>query len=185
MFQEWRQKKLAKRILKRLAKMVRERLKIRVWDDEDKEVNIPVDIGRGKVLVVLSDYDECYFHGMYYLPYLKRKPVQYLAGKHEGREQDIFMILADNYSIDIRFLPHYQNIELYSEQTGGKELFIKNIGGVPLYVRANCGTLCIEPKQCKQIVKENVMNENICLSENNWYPKSRVYEWKTECADTK
>lgn len=54
------------------------------------------------------------------------------------------MINTEDYKIDLRYFPHYQNIEFYSEDTDGCPWYIENIGDVVIFARTSAGTIKLE-----------------------------------------
>ena len=69
------------------------------------------------------------------------------------------IIQGGDFKIDLRYFPHYQNIEFYSEDTDGCPWFIENIGDVVIYVKTSSGTIKLEPGDRKEVVKENAEDE--------------------------
>ena len=127
-------------------------------------------IEAGKVLLVLSDFDEYYFHSLYYKPEEADNPVRYTGYPHVGMFQDSYLIETENYEIDIRYFPHYQNIEFYSEDTKRRPLFIENIGDIPLYASTSQGMLKVSPGERKEVSSENVEKERPVLPKGDLYP---------------
>ena len=80
------------------------------------------------------------------------------------------MIYTDNYEIDIRYFPHFQNIEFYSEDTNDCPLFVENIGDTVIYVRAHIGTIKLSPGERKEVAKGNVEKEKPILPDGDLYP---------------
>ena len=78
------------------------------------------------------------------------------------------------HEIDLRYFPHYQNIEFYSEHTGGYPLYIENIGDVVIYARTSAGTIKLEPGDRKKVVKENEEVETPVLPGGDLYPAGIV-----------
>lgn len=123
-----------------------------------------------KVLLVLSNYDEYYFNSLYYKPAGAQEKQQFVAYPHTGLVQDSFLINNEDESVDIRYFPHFQNIEFYVADTDGKPFFIENIGDVSLYVKAWCGLLRLEPGERKEVSKANVETEKPFLPDGDLYP---------------
>ena len=126
----------------------------------------------GKVLLVFANFCEYYFHSLYYLPKYSEdgKPLEYVGCSHIGTFQDSYLIYTDNYEIDIRYFPHFQNIEFYSEDTNDCPLFVENIGDTVIYVRAHIGTIKLSPGERKEVAKGNVEKEKPILPDGDLYP---------------
>jgi len=130
-------------------------------------------IESGKVLLVLANFCDYYFHSLYYIPTdaKKKKPLEFDGCPHVGMLQDSYLIgVEGDYRIDIRYFPHYQNIEFYSQETDGMPFFIENIGDVVLYVRTFSGTIKLEPGDRKEVTEENVEEKVPVLPDGDLYP---------------
>ena len=135
----------------------------------------------GNVLLVLANFCEYYFHSLYYVPAdgsSGGEPLAYMAVPHIGIYQDSFLIMnvrkdtdvpVEN-GVDLRYFPHYQNIEFYEEETNDAPLFLENIGDGTLYARASCGVIKLEPGQRKRVSKENAEKEPPLLAGGDLYP---------------
>lgn len=124
----------------------------------------------GKVLLVLSNFSHYYFHSLYCIPEGANQPCEYSGAAHVGMFQDSYLVEADNGQIDLRYFPHYQNIEFYSKHTNGMPLFIENVGDVPLYVKTSVGTIRLNPGERKEVTKENTEAETPSLPNGDLYP---------------
>lgn len=124
----------------------------------------------GNVLLVLSNFDEYYFHSLYYREEELSEKAGYSAGAHIGTFQDSYLIRTKDGKIDVRYFPHFQNIEFYVECTDGKPLFIENIGDVTLYAKTSRGMIKLEPGERKEVKKENAEKEKIHLPGGDLYP---------------
>ena len=144
-----------------------ERLKERYQDTIEYPSREP-----GKVLLVLADFCRYYFHSLYYVPKDSEdgKKVEFSGWSHVGTLQDSYIIEIDDYTIDLRYFPHYQNIEFYSEMTNGCPLFIENIGDSAIYAQTSAGTLKLEPGDRKEVAKENAEKETPILPGGDLYP---------------
>lgn len=131
----------------------------------------------GKVLLVLSNFSEYYFHSLYYVPKDSQtgEPVEYLGGAHVGTFQDSFLVSTKDCRIDLRYFPHFQNVEFYSLVTDGCPLFIENIGDVVLYARTDVGTIRLEPGDRKEVTEKNAEREKPILPGGDLYP-ARIRE---------
>lgn len=126
----------------------------------------------GKLLLVLSDTSEFYFHSVYYVPEdaENMKPLDYTGWPHIGSFQDSYLIEVEEAGINLRYFPHFRNIEFYEEDTQGVPLYIENVGGSPLYARTSCGWIRIEPGERKQVTEENAEMEKPVLPNGDLYP---------------
>lgn len=124
----------------------------------------------GKILLVISNFDEYYFNSFYYKPEGAKEGLEYYGYPHVGMVQDSYLIECEETGIDIRYYPHYQNIEFYSLRTKGRPLFIENIGDIILYVKSSKGILKLEPGERKELVKENMEKESFVLPTGDLYP---------------
>ena len=130
-------------------------------------------IEAGKVLLVLANFCDYYFHSLYYIPLEAQiqEPLKFRGYPHVGTFQDSYLISVEgDRSIDIRYFPHYQNIEFYDESTAGLPLYVENIGDVVLYVRTHAGTIKLEPGDRKEVIKENAEERVPILPDGDLYP---------------
>lgn len=126
-------------------------------------------IDPGNVLLVLSDHNEYYYNSL--ISWSKEGELQEIvAGPNIGMFQDSFLINTLDYSIEIRYFPHYQNIELYMEELAGNRFFVENIGGCTLCVKAGCGVIRLEPGERKEVIKENTEIPLPRLDRSELYP---------------
>lgn len=134
-------------------------------------------IEAGNVLLVLSNFSEYYFHSLYYVPADSEdgEPLDYVGCSNTGIFQDSYLINTDDYEIDIRYFPHFQNIEFYSEDTEGCPFFIENIGDIIIYARTHAGTIKLEPGERKEVTRENAEREKPVLPGGDLYP-ARICE---------
>ena len=104
-------------------------------------------IESGKVLLVLANFCDYYFHSFYFVPKESKdsKPVEFHGSAHIGTFQDSYLIRTRGYRVDLRYFPHYQNIEFYMENTDGCPWFIENIGDVVIFAGTSAGTIKLEP----------------------------------------
>ena len=126
----------------------------------------------GKVLLVLANFCDYYFHSLYYVPKDTEdgKCLEFSGWPHVGTFQDSYLINTEDYKVDLRYFPHYQNIEFYSEDTDGCPWFIENIGDVVIFARTSAGTIKLEPGDRKEVVKENAEDETPILPGGDLYP---------------
>ena len=138
-------------------------------------INYPF-IEPGKVLLVLANFCEYYFHSLYYVPKGSEtgEKVTYYAGPHIGTFQDSFLIQANTCGVDLRYFPHYQNIEFYAEYTEDCPLYIENIGDCVLYARTSAGTIKLNPGDRKKVSKKNAESERPILPGGDLYPAGFV-----------
>ena len=109
----------------------------------------------GKVLLVVANWCEYYYHSCFYVPEGKKKALKITGSAHIGSFQDSFLIESEDYSIDLRYFPHYENLEFYSEHTNSCPLFVENVGDIPLYLRFRCGVIKVGPGERKEVCKAN------------------------------
>ncbi len=126
----------------------------------------------GKVLLVLANFCDYYFHSLYFVPENSGdgKKLEFSGWPHVGMFQDSYLINTKGYRIDLRYFPHYQNIEFYSEDTNGCPLFIENIGDVVIYAKTSAGTIKLEPGDRKEVSNENAEDETPILPSGDLYP---------------
>ena len=99
---------------------------------------------------------------------------EYTGWPHVGNYQDSYLIEANGYRIDLRYFPHFQNIEFYRENTDGCPWFIENIGDTVLYAKTSAGTIKLEPGDRKEVSKENTEDEPPFLPRGDLYPTGIV-----------
>lgn len=129
------------------------------------------EIEQGKVLLVLADFAEYYFHSLC-VKNKNGKRVEYLSQPHIGTFQDSFLIRAEcaDFHIDLRYFPHYGNISFYSKQTGGMPLYAENIGNSTIYVEFEGEQFSITPGERKELCKSNAEKEELTLPNGDLYP---------------
>ena len=135
---------------------------------KDKDLRPAIELG--KVLLVLSNFSNYYFHSFYCIPEDGDQPCEYRGDAHIGMFQDSYLVEADHGRIDLRYFPHFQNIEFYSEHTEGMPLFLENVGDVPLYAKSSVGTIKLNPGERKEVTKENAESETPSLPNGDLYP---------------
>ncbi len=125
-----------------------------------------------KVLLVLSNFSQYYFHSLYYVPTDSEtgERLEYIGSPHIGTFQDSFLIGTEDHRIDLRYFPHFQNIEFYFTRTDDCPLFIENIGDVVIYARTSAGTIKLEPGVRKEVTEENAEDETPILPSGDLYP---------------
>ena len=126
----------------------------------------------GKVLLVLANFRDYYFHSLYYVPKDSEdgKKLEFGGGAHIGTFQDSYLISTEDHRIDLRYFPHYLNIEFYSEDSDGCPFYIENIGDVALYARTSAGQIKLEPGDRKEVKKENAEDTERLLPGGDLYP---------------
>lgn len=129
-------------------------------------------IEAGKVLLVLSNFCNYYFHSLCYIPKVSKdgKRLEYTGWPHVGMFQDSYLINTEDYKIDLRYFPHFQNIEFYSESTDDCPWFIENIGDVVIFAKTSVGTIKLEPGDRKEVKKENAEADEPILPGGDLYP---------------
>lgn len=126
----------------------------------------------GKVLLVLANFCDYYFHSLYYVPADSKdnEPRPFRGYSHIGMFQDSYLVSVENEPIDLRYFPHYQNVEFYSEATNGMPFFIENIGDVVLYAKTSVGTIKLAPGERREVIKENAQEDAPVLPGGDLYP---------------
>ena len=126
----------------------------------------------GNVLLVLANFCEYYFHSVCYIPKdaENQEPCAYQGHAHIGTFQDSFLISVAGQPIDLRYFPHFQNIEFYSESTNGFPLFLENIGDAVLYANTSVGTIKLNPGERKEVRIENAESDTPILPNGDLYP---------------
>lgn len=124
----------------------------------------------GKVLLVLSDHDEYYFHSLYYKETADAEPCNYYGAAHVGMFQDSYLIMVEEAGIDLRYFPHFRNIEFYSEDTDDRPLYLENIGNTVLFSKTSKGLIKLEPGERKEVCKENAEIDKPTLPKGDLYP---------------
>ncbi len=129
-------------------------------------------IEKGKVLLVLSNFCDYYFHSFYYVPADSEdeEPRHYTGWAHVGTFQDSYLISTEDGSIDLSYFPHFQNIEFYSEITCGCPWYIENIGDSVLYASISCGKIRLDPGKRKEVSKANAETDSPILPGGDLYP---------------
>ena len=129
-------------------------------------------IEAGKVLLVLADFCEYYFHSLYYVPKDSEdgESVEYKGWAHVGTFQDSYLISAKGCEVDLRYFPHYQNIEFYEEHSEGCPLYIENIGDTVIYARTSVGTIRLNPGDRKEVTEDNADKDDPVLPDGDLYP---------------
>ncbi len=132
----------------------------------------------GKVLLVLADFCEYYFHSLYYVPEDSEdgEAQEYSGSPHIGTFQDSYLVDSDDDRVDLRYFPHYKNIEFYSEFTDDRPLFLENIGGSVLYARTSVGTIKLAPGERKEVKKENAEDDTPALPDGDLYPAGIIID---------
>ncbi len=128
------------------------------------------EIEPGKVLLVLANYEEYYFHSLYYVPQEGEKRSNYTGCPHVGTFQDSYLINTEDYRIDLRYFPHEGNVEFYVERTGSYPWYIENIGTGTLYARTSKGILKLLPGERKEVCRENAEEDKPELADGDLYP---------------
>lgn len=140
----------------------------------ENAIEYPV-IEAGKVLLVISNFDEYYFNSLYYIPEGEKDRIKYSSCAHIGMFQDSFLIRDEGWNeIDIRYFPHFQNIEFYGEHTKEHPLFIENIGDIVLFAKTSCGVIKLEPGERKEVAKENAESDICGLPGGDLYPAAII-----------
>lgn len=126
----------------------------------------------GKDLLVLANFCDYYYHSLYYVPKdsTDGKPLEFTGCPHVGTFQDSYLIHTEDYAIDLRLFPYYQNIEFYIEDTKRCPLYLENIGDVVLFAKTSCGTIKLGPGERKEVKKSNAETTTPALPGGDLYP---------------
>lgn len=124
----------------------------------------------GKVLLVLSNFSDYYFYNLYYQPNGAEPPLNSIGMAHVGNYQDSYLIETENHEVDLRYFPHFQSIEFYSEITDEKPFFIENIGDTVLFADTSQGVIKLGPGERKEVCKENAEEKKPVLPTGDLYP---------------
>ena len=125
------------------------------------------EIEYGKALLVLSDFDNYYFHSLC-VKDKDGKVSDHSGYPHVGMFQDSFLI--NSHGIDLRYYPHYRNIEFYSTQTGGMPLYVENIGRSVIYIKYKGMTFAVQSGERKELCAENAEGDVGKLPDGDLYP---------------
>ena len=94
----------------------------------------------------------------------------YDAHPHVGMFKDSFLIFGQGAKIDLRYFPHFENIEFYAERTDGKPFFLENIGDIELYAKTSKGIIRLNPGERKLVSEENAQKDDPFLLGGDLYP---------------
>ena len=137
-----------------------------------EKFSVPVEdpeIEQGKILLVLSDHDEYYFHSLCVRD-KDGKPLSYSAHPHIGTFQDSFLIHTADLKIDLCYFPHFRNISFYSSRTDNMPLYAENIGSGVIYIRFGGYTFKLDPGIRMELCEENAMGDVPDLPNGDLYP---------------
>ena len=112
------------------------------------------DIEPGRILLILSDHDEHYFHSLI-LKNEKGEPEEYRNNAHIGMFQDSYLIFTLESHTDIRYFIGDRSIEFYALRTNGMPLYIANTGESDITV--NSGDTKINLKAGERICFTELM----------------------------
>ena len=107
----------------------------------------------GKVLLIVSNHDECRFHSLFCIPEGKTEPVHYTAGRHLGMSRDSFVIVSDSYEINIGYFPENEKLVFYRIETNGMPLMIENTGNAAIKCSFREYDITLAPGERKMMVK--------------------------------
>lgn len=133
-----------------------------------EKIELP-EIEPGKVLLVLSDFDNYYFHSLCVKDEAGNL-MEYFTYPHIGIFQDSFLIYNDYENIDLRYFPHFRNIEFYETETNGMPLYAENIGMNTLYIRLGGMQFSLKPGERKELTEENAEEIVHDLPDGDLYP---------------
>lgn len=126
---------------------------------------------QGNVLLVLADFAEYYFHSLC-VKDKNGKRVKYRGCPHIGMSQDSYLIEAEcnEFYVDLRYFPHYRNIELYCFETDGMPLYVENVGESTLYIKFRGMQFSVASGERKALSEENAENSTLYLPDGDLYP---------------
>ena len=133
-----------------------------------KEVPDP-EIEQGKVLLVLSDFDNYYFHSLC-VKDEKGEKIHCTSHPHAGMFQDSYLINTDDHRIDLRYFPHFGNIEFYETETDGMPLYAENIGSSVIFIKDRGMTFSLKPGERKELTEKNAEQDVPDLPDGDLYP---------------
>lgn len=132
------------------------------------------EIEQGKMLLVLSDFNEYYFHSLCAKDE-KGELIDYTGWSHTGWTQDSYLIQTEDEEIDLRYFPHFRNIEFYSHDTDGMPLYVENIGGSVIYIKYDGHVFRLDPGVRMELAEENAAENITDLPDGDLYP-ARIIE---------
>ena len=134
------------------------------------------------ILLVISNYLEYYFDTV--ICKYEGNIYEGFVSPHTGMFQDSCLIRfspsdipKELYEIDLRYFPHYQNMEAYSWYHRDMPVYIENSGDEELYFNAPEGLFKIEPGVRVLIDSKNAINKKNApnLSKGDLYPAPIMY----------
>ena len=132
------------------------------------QIEMP-EIEQGKVLLVLSDFNEYYFHSLCAKDE-NGELMDYTGWAHTGWTQDSYLIQTEDEKIDIRYFPHFRNIEFYSDYTDGMPLYAENIGGGVIYIQYDGHDFRLDPGVRLELTEKNAAGNISDLPDGDLYP---------------
>ena len=102
----------------------------------------------------------------------EKTPIKFKAFPHIGMFQDSFLIMSDDENIDIRYLPHPNNIAFYNIDTDDMPLYAKNIGNSVIYLvlkRKNT-QIKLNPGETKLVSELLAEKDVVPLPNGDLYP---------------
>lgn len=130
----------------------------------------------GKVLLVVANWRRYYFDSLFYQPIGEEAPVPIICTPHIGTFQDSVLIRSvSDRVIDIRYFPHFENMEFYSEDTDGCPWYIENIGDADLYFRTSKGVIKVGPGERKEVCEGNEETDKPILPGGDLYPAEFLF----------
>lgn len=143
------------------------------------ENTVEYDVEDNAILIVLSDCRTYYFE----TAIVRRDGKKYVGSMypHIGTFHDSCLLCFDNYNngvnkreeyIDIRYFPHFRNLQTYCWRTGGLPVYLENAGEDVLWYRTCDGVMELKPGERKLVCRENVIKEEDTpyLDRSDLYP---------------
>ena len=143
------------------------------WEIKERyEGQLPKpEIEAGNVLLTISNFDKHYFHSVFCRPVSGYPAIEFQAYPHIQTFQDSVIIKGEGEKpINLRYWPHFQNIQFYIMDTGELPLYVENVGTVPMYAKTFWGQVRLEPEERKQICEENYETPPVLLPDGDLYP---------------
>ena len=116
---------------------------------------VSADFEDGSVTLQLSDRDDYYFHALVCAGEQDDCKVM----PHVGTSQDSFLIWSGDGEMNLRYFPHWRNIEFYCIDTDDRPFFVQNVGDRTLYVTYELASrryIVLHPGDRKELTAENV-----------------------------
>ena len=129
----------------------------RLKEEYKDRIDFP-EIEHGKILLVLSDFDEYYFHSLC-VKDENGKPKNYTSFPKIGTFSDSYFIQTDDGSVSLRYFPDYKrivmNTKFFSSEKNSTPIYVENIGSSTIYVNDDKLEYRLDPGERKELTEEN------------------------------